>query len=89
MSVVVFFRSEKRAKAIIIITVLKYLELPIAAVLNKKDDIFEIRICSLHPLNFFHFYLIYFYTHGISSPENTPCPGILAHLKRPLKNLSP
>ena len=29
---------------------------------------------------FFHFYLIHFYTHGISSMENTPRPGILTHL---------
>ena len=49
--------------------------------------IFEIRIFS-DSLNFFHSYLIYFYTHGISFPENTPCPNILAHLKRSLKDVS-
>ena len=37
----------------------------------------------------FHFYLIHFYSHGISSSKNTLCIGILAHLKRPLKNVSP
>ena len=40
---------------------------------------FWIRIFS-HSLNFFHFYLIYFYTHGISLMENSPHPGILTHL---------
>ena len=35
----------------------------------KQDETFEIRIFS-NPINFFHFYLIYCYTHGISSPEN-------------------
>ena len=50
--------------------------------------IFEIRIFS-DSLNFFHSYLIYFYTHGITFPENTPRPNILAHLKRLLKDVSP
>ena len=54
----------------------------------RLDKIFEIRIFS-DSLNFFHSYLIYFYTHGISFPENTPCPNILAHLKRSLKDVSP
>ena len=54
----------------------------------RLDKIFEIRIFS-DSLNFFHSYLIYFYTHGISFPENTPCPNILAHLKRSLKDVRP
>ena len=59
----------------------KYIEPPIVAqqfqiVLKKQNEIFEIRIFS-HSLNFFHFYLIYFYTHGISFLENTPCSGML------------
>ena len=53
-------------------------------VLNKQNEIFEIRIYS-HPLNFFYPYLIYFHAHGISSPENIPHPGILS----PLRNVSP
>ena len=53
----------------------------------RLDKIFEIRIFS-DSLNYFHSYLIYFYTHGISFPENTPCPNILAHLKRSLKDVS-
>ena len=48
-------------------------------ILDSENEIFEIRIFS-HPLNFFHFYLIHFYTHGISSMENTLRPGILTHL---------
>ena len=71
------------------ITILKYLQQPIVAEQFKilLNEIFKIRIFS-HPLNFFHFYLIYFYSHGISSPKNTTLPSILAHLKRPLKNVS-
>ena len=61
------------------ITILKDFEPPIVA---EQFYIFS------HPLNFFHFYLIYFYTHGISSSKNTLRIGILAHLKRPLKNVS-
>ena len=70
----------------------KILEPPIEVkqfpkVLNKQNVIFEITIFS-HPLNFFHSYLIYFYTHEIGSPENIQHTGILAHLKRLLKNVS-
>ena len=55
----------------------------------RLDKIFEIRIFS-DSLNFFHSYLIYFYTHGISFPENTPRRNILlAHFKRRLKDVSP
>ena len=54
----------------------------------RLDKIFEIRIFS-DSLNYFRSYLIYFYTHGISFPENTPCPNKLAHLKRSLKDVSP
>ena len=35
------------------------------------------------------FFKIYFYTHGISFPGNTPRPNILVHLKRPLKDVNP
>ena len=45
---------------------------------NKQNEIPEIRIFS-YPLNFPHFFLIRFYTHGISSTENIPHLGILAH----------
>ena len=70
----------------------KILEPPIEVkqfpkVLNKQNVIFEITIFS-HPLNFFHSYLTYFYTHEIGSPENIQHTGILAHLKRLLKNVS-
>ena len=70
MSFVISFRPQKRAK-VMMITILKYLEPPIVVeqfyiVLNKLNE--NIRIFS-YPLNFSHFYLIYFYTHGISSPE--------------------
>ena len=54
----------------------------------RLDKIFEMRIFS-DSLNFFHSYLIYFFTHRISFPENTPRSNILAHLKRPLKDVSP
>ena len=54
----------------------------------RLDKTFEIRIFS-DSLHFFHSYLIYFYTHGISFPENTPRPNILAHLKKLLKDVSP
>ena len=54
----------------------------------RLDKIFEIRIFS-DSLNFFHSYLIYFHTHGISFPENTPHPNILAYLKKALKDASP
>ena len=47
---------------------------------NILHKIFEIKIFS-DSLNFFHSYLNYFYTHGISFPENTPRPNTLAHLK--------
>ena len=78
MPFVISFMSQKRAK-VIMITILKYLELPMIVeqfqiVLNKQNEIFKIRIFS-HLLNFFHSYLIYFYTHGISPPENTPAPA--------------
>ena len=65
----IFFRPQKRAK-LIMITISKCLEPPTVVnnfrLLNKLNE--KIRIFS-HPLNFFHFYLIYFYTHRISSPE--------------------
>ena len=55
------------------ITILKYLQPPIVAEQFKilLNEIFKIRIFS-HPLNFFHFYLIYFYIHEISYLKNTP-----------------
>ena len=70
MPFVISSRPQKRAK-MIMITILKYLEPPIVVaqfyiVFNKLNE--KIRIFS-HPLNFSHFYLIYFYTHGISSTE--------------------
>ena len=75
MPFVISFRLQETAK-VTVITILKYLEPPIVVeqfeiVLNKQNEIFEIRIFS-HPLNFFHFYLIHFYTHGVSSMENMP-----------------
>ena len=43
---------------------------------------FEIRIFSNpYPINFLHFYLIYFYIHRITFPKNTPYFSILAHFK--------
>ena len=67
---VIFFRPQKRIK-VIMIMILKYLEPPIVGeqfqiVLNKLNG--KIRIFQ-DPLNFFQFYLIYFYTHGISFSE--------------------
>ena len=51
---------------------LKYFESAIVVekfqiVLHKQNEIFEIRIFT-HSLNFSHFYLIHFYSHGITSP---------------------
>ena len=40
---------------------------------SENNKIFKIKIFSDF-VNFFHSYLIYFYTHGISFPENTPAP---------------
>ena len=82
------FRTQKRAK-VIMITTLKYLKPLIVAKQFQilLNEIFKIRIFS-NPLNFFHFYVIYFYTQGTSSSKNTPRIGILAHLKRPLKTVS-
>ena len=72
MSFAIFFRPQKRTK-LIMITILKYLDPPIVVlveqfytVLNKLNE--KVRIFS-HPLNFSYLYLIYVYTHGISSPE--------------------
>ena len=58
---VISFRQQKRAKSIMT-TILKYLEPPIVAeqfqiVLNKLNE--KIRIFS-NPINFSHFYVIYF-----------------------------
>ena len=84
LSFVISFRPQKKAK-LIIITILKYPEPPIVVeqfwiVLNKQNDIFEFRI-FLHPL--FSQPL-----NGISCPKNNLHPGILANLKRPLKNVT-
>ena len=65
MTFVISFRLQKREK-VTMITILKYLEPPtvveqIYIVLNKQNEIFEIRVFS-HPINLFHFYLIHFCT---------------------------
>ena len=70
MPLVITFGPQKRAK-MIMITIFKYPEPPIVVeqfeiVLKKLNE--KIRIFS-HPFNFSRFYLIYFYTHGISSPK--------------------
>ena len=48
-----------------------YCRRAILIVLNKQNEIFEIRNCS-HPLNYFNFYLIYFYTQGVISSKIPP-----------------
>ena len=47
----------------------------------RLEKIFEIRIFS-DSLNYFRSNLIYLYTHGISFPENTPCPQHISPLKK-------
>ena len=90
--VISFSRPQKRAK-VMMITILNNLEPPILAVklqivLNIQNGIFEIRILS-HSLKFFHFYLIYFNTHGISSPKNSPLPLHISPLKKAFEKCKP
>ena len=49
--------------------------------LNKQIEIFEIKTLS-NPLNFLHFYLIHFYTHGINSPKNVSVPRHISQLEK-------
>ena len=76
MPFVISFKRQTASEVIRIMkTILKFFEQAILVeqfqiLLNKQNEIFEIRIFS-HHLNFFHFYLIQFYTPRISSSGNT------------------
>ena len=74
MLFVTSFKSQKRAKVIMLnfkISRATYCSRTILDGTKQQNEMLEFRIFS-NPINFFHFYLIYFYTHGISAPENTP-----------------
>ena len=70
------FQANSLQRVGLLKTVLQYSTLMLS---SRRKNIKLLRLESFQV--FSPFFKIYFYTHGISFPGNTPRPNILAHLK--------